>query len=197
MGHKKVRAPGGTLNGSGGKRSESAGIGKKLFFIWVGILIGCILSQPIQSEAKGLNQVIDDDGIPDEYEIIFEEVGEMYDICPELLEAIAYKESRFTPDAVNGNHYGMMQVNVKIHADRIAKFGYVAEDMFTPYPNILVAADYLAELFETYGDDDPLVLLYYSGSSKSISQYKEYGFLTKYVSSVLARSERYERIHGK
>ena len=70
--------------------------------------------------------------------------------------------------------------------------------MIDPYKNITVAADLLHELYETYGDDNPVVLMLYSGSSwKTIEKYKEYGFLTPYVEDVLTRSAKYERIHQK
>jgi hypothetical protein len=63
---------------------------------------------------------------------------------------------------------------------------------------IKVAADYLADLFEAYGDDDPIILLLYSGSGwDAVEKYKENGFMTQYVSDVLARSAEYERLHGK
>ena len=138
-----------------------------------------------------------DDGIPKDLKEIFDTVGEEYEICPELLEAMAYNESRFIPTVTNGKHYGLMQVNIKIHADRIERLGYTAEDMLKAEPNIRVAADYLKELFDTYGDDDPLVLMYYSGNKKQIPKYKEYGFLCPYVSRTLKRAADYERKHGK
>ena len=91
-----------------------------------------------------------------------------------------------------------MQVNVKVHAERIKKYGYTEDDMLTAYPNIKVAADLLAELFENYGDDDPIILLLYSGAGwDAVERYKENGFITDYVDDVLTKSAEYERIHGK
>ena len=135
--------------------------------------------------------------IPKNVKIYCELVGKEFNICPELLESMAYRESRFQADAKNGNHYGLLQINVKVHKDRIAKYEYTAEDMLEAYPNIVVAADYLAELYETYGDDNPIVLGYYSGNTKSVEDYKENGFLCEYVNDVLTRSANYERLHGK
>ena len=61
----------------------------------------------------------------------------------------------------------------------------------------IVAADYLAELYETYGDESPIVLSVYSGNWAAVSKYKEYGIMTPYVEEVLTRSVEYERAHGK
>ena len=150
-----------------------------------------------KANSYSIQQVDYDDGIPKDLRQYFEVVGKEFDICPELLEAMAYRESRFIPTVKNGKHYGLMQINVKVHADRIAKYGWTEEDMFDPYRNLMIAADYLAELYEQYGDDNPLVLNVYSGNWKAIQAYKENGFLNSYVKDVLDRSAEYERIHGK
>lgn len=165
---------------------------------WGLFFFGC--SNPsITSEAKQTKATISyDDGIPDEYREYFDEIGAEFGLCPELLESIAYHESRFFPDVKNKSCYGLMQVNVKVHAERIKKYGYTEDDMLTAYPNIKVAADLLAELFENYGDDDPIILLLYSGAGwEAVDRYKENGFITDYVDDVLTKSAEYERIHGK
>lgn len=195
MGEKRHHLPRGTHLRSEGKRTRC--VGKKctaVFLMMLGIFIGLSV-QTIRSEAAA---VYPDDGIPREIKEYCEEIGEEFGICPELLEAIAWHESRFIPTVTNKNCYGLMQVNVKIHAERIEKYDYTAEDMLTAYPNIKVAADYLAELYETYGDDNPIVLSLYSGAGwKAVEKYKEYGFLTAYVDEILTRSASYERLHGK
>ena len=40
--------------------------------------------------------------------------GELYNICPEFLIAVAKRESEFNPEAVNGSCVGLMQVSLKI-----------------------------------------------------------------------------------
>ncbi len=126
--------------------------------------------------------------VPEDLEEYFIFAGKEFNICPELLEAIAYYESRFTPDAKNGSHYGLMQINVKIHADRMKKYGWTKEDMFSPEKNIIVAADYLSELYEEYGDNAK-VLAHYSGNSKAVKK----GYLCKYAKKVLKKSYEYEQ----
>ena len=169
------------------------------FFIIWGIFFSGQSAKIINAEAYPIKaSIVYDDGIPEDIREYCDEIGAEFNICPELLESIAYQESRFFPDVKSGNYYGLMQVNVKIHKARIEKYGYCEDDMLSAYPCIKVAADYLADLFEAYGDDDPIILLLYSGSGwDAVERYKENGFMTQYVSDVLARSAEYERIHGK
>lgn len=49
--------------------------------------------------------------------------GEYYDICPELLQAICWNESRYETDLVNGTCVGIMQINEPVHTARIEKLG--------------------------------------------------------------------------
>ena len=177
-----------------GKRTGCEGIMKKVIFLW-GILL--LTLSPIRSEAAVSCQT-SIDGIPENVKSICEEIGAETDICPELLEAIAWHESRFIPTVKNKNCWGLCQVNVKVHKDRMEAFGYTPDDMLTEYPNIRVAADYLSDLYETYGDDNPIVLSLYSGAGwDAVEKYKEYGQMTDYVEDILTRGSNYERLHGK
>lgn len=166
-----------------------------------GMIVGLILTSHITVMAscqRCSNHSESDDGIPKEIKEYCEEIGEEFDICPELLEAIAWHESRFIPTVKNKNCWGLCQINVKVHATRIEKYDYTSEDMLTSYANIKVAADLLAELYETYGDDNPIVLSLYAGAGwDAVEKYKEYGFLTPYVDEILTKSAYYERLHGK
>ena len=49
--------------------------------------------------------------VPDHILEMSNEIGKEYNICPELLQSIAFQESRFQADAQNGNCTGLMQVN--------------------------------------------------------------------------------------
>lgn len=173
---------------------------KKVFavFLW-GVLSGFILlSQSLTVKANSLSyHPKNNDEIPDQIIEYCELVGTEFQICPELLEAIAYHESRFIPTVTNGKHIGLMQINVKIHAKRIEKYGWTEADMTDPYKNLMVAADYLSELYELYGDENPIVLSVYSGNWKAVNKYKEYGIMCDYANEVLTRSAEYERLHAK
>ena len=169
-------------------------------FSYVGIFLCLILSSSITVSAKGAVNTSPDqeDGIPEDIREVCEEVGEEYDICPELLEAIAYHESRFEENVTTGSHYGLCQVNVNIHKFRMDKFGYTKDDMLTAYPNIKVAADYLSDLFEMYEGDDYMVMCLYAGfGNKAVRRYKETGRIPKCVEDILNQSYEYERLHGK
>ena len=136
------------------------------------------------------------DGVPVDIRSATNLIGDEYNICPELLQAIAYRESRYQVDAINGVHYGLCQINVKTHADRIASYGWTDADMLDYYKNLTIAADYLKELFDAY-EDVGIVLCIYSGNWKSVPDYKEYGFYCPYVKAVLDLSYELEDIHQK
>lgn len=101
--------------------------------------------------------------VPDYIIRITEEVGQAYCISPELLQAIAWRESRFDPDAVNASCtcFGLMQVSTKWHGHRLGP----GDDIMDPAVNIRAAAEYLVELFERY-KDPALVLMIYNGDSR-------------------------------
>lgn len=122
-----------------------------------------------------------------------ESIGGEYGICPELLEAMIETESSGSKTAQNGSCKGLMQVNAEIHADRMERLGVT--DIYDEHGNILVAADYLLELFEEY-EDPGLVLMKYNGVSNAESR-AESGRYTAYAKKILKRSEQLERIHGK
>lgn len=179
-----------------GKAKRGRKIRKLVFVLMVvGGVSLAVLSQPIRCAAK-TQQSLPEEKIPEEIHEYCEIVGKSYHICPELLESIAYYESRFIPDVKNENCWGLMQINVKVHEDRIERLGFEKEELLDPYKNLIVAADLLEELFEEY-EDDAIVLMLYAGQEKAIPRYEKYGYTTKYVRNVLTRSERYERQNGK
>lgn len=103
--------------------------------------------------------------VPDDIKVICAKYGAEYGIDPELLEAIAWRESRFVANMVseNGSCKGVMQVNDQIHKERIEKLA--VKDIYDIDENIHVAADYLAELLK----DNPSIeyaLARYHGESR-------------------------------
>jgi hypothetical protein len=62
-----------------------------------------------------------------------------------IAACVAQRESTWRPDAVNGNHRGLYQINIVVHAERIARLGYTEADMLEAYPNAVVAHDLWAE----------------------------------------------------
>lgn len=119
--------------------------------------------------------------IPSDVIEIAEEVGKDYCICPEVLEAIAWRESRCNDLATNGQYKGMMQIGTRTHHARIEKCN---ADVTDTEDAMRLACDLL---FEYKGDDEELfnALVRYSGGS------------SQYALSVLQMSEMLERAHGK
>lgn len=126
--------------------------------------------------------------------VLTEKVGAEYNICPELLQAIAWKESRYDPVAMNGDCMGLMQVDCRWHGERMERLGVT--NLCDPEGNMLVAADYLAELFAEYDEAD-VVLMFYSGSSRAAEYSRGTEKMSDYVWEVLEESMALEREHGK
>lgn len=128
------------------------------------------------------------------------EIGEMYNICPELIQAIIESESSYDPYAKNGNCIGLMQVSQRWHADRMKKLGVT--NLYDPYSNILVGTDYLAELFgeaiqSGRGDDLYYVLMRYNLKISTANRLWENGDYSDYAIKVSERAAELEREHGK
>lgn len=128
--------------------------------------------------------------IQQQYGEYIEEAAEKYHISSGLIEAIIERESAGIPDVVSpGGDIGLMQVNPLWHKERMDKLGVC--DLTEPRGNILVATDYLAELFREY-HDLPEVLMRYNGSQDAGYRNETYQ-LTDYAKSVMRRSEELER----
>ena len=86
-----------------------------------------------------------------------------------------------------------MQISERWHLDRMNRLG--VDDLFDPYSNILVGADYISELAEKHGDV-ALVLDVYNGNSKAFYN-NDNGIISSYAKWILERSNFLEREHGK
>lgn len=123
------------------------------------------------------------------------EICKPYNVAPELVLAIIWKESRMATDVVssNGKCIGLMQISQGSHKERMEKLGVT--DLTNPYDNILVGTDYLAELFEEY-EDDGLVLDLYNGNNNAHTNFRN-GIVSAYSSKVCEKAyeftEYYER----
>lgn len=128
--------------------------------------------------------------VPPEIKSLSEKIGQEYKICPELLQSMAWQESRFRPDVENAGCKGLMQINEKWHKERMTHLGVV--DIYNPESNMRVAADYLSDLFEEY-EDVGTVLMVYHGESGAVDKIE----LSSYADEILTRSAELERMHGK
>ena len=153
--------------------------------IWIimSAFLFCIMGAGIQAQAE---ECI----VPDHILEMSNEIGKEYNICPKLLQSIAFQESRFQADAQNGGCTGLMQVNPAWHEDRMRELGVT--DLYDPEQNMEVAADYLQELFEKY-EDVGTVLMVYHGEEGAVDKVEA----SQYADEILTRSAELERLHGK
>lgn len=131
--------------------------------------------------------------VPQKVVDISEELGGQYSICPELIQAICWRESRFTEDAANGNCVGIMQVNTKWHKERMKHLGVT--DLMDARQNMTVAVDYLAEIAAD-GRDIAETLMIYHGESNMLEKLEK-GEISDYAAEILTVSEDLERKNGK
>lgn len=128
---------------------------------------------------------------PDDVKEISEELGAQYGICPELIQAICWQESRFKPEVESGGCVGIMQVSPRWHQDRMDKLGVT--DLLDTRQNMTVAVDYLAELLKE-GEDMEIPLMRYHGESR-IGERLDAGEMSEYVESVLTLSAELEHMN--
>lgn len=130
------------------------------------------------------------------YEEYIEEVCESYNICPELVQAIIERESSWNPKAENDGCIGLMQIDPNFHRDRMERLGIT--DLKSPYDNILVGVDYLAELFEQHEDVYAVLMTYNAGYSKNygMGAWMD-GNYSDYAMQIAERAAELERGNGK
>lgn len=132
--------------------------------------------------------------VPDDIRSECEMAGAEYGVCPELLEAIAWKESRFHKDAKNGSCIGVMQINSSVHSKRLEVYGI---DQYSLRAQCRVAASILADLAKEYAEegeeaDAGCILMAYHGENNPSEKN-----LSSYADTILTLSEKLERAHGK
>lgn len=124
-----------------------------------------------------------DPSIPLEVQDAAHYYGDIYNISPQFLEAIAWKESRYDPTVEAKGCIGLMQINERWHLDRMERLEVNHDGLYTVNGSMAVAADYLAELFEAY-EDPAVVLMVYNGDS-SVDEYIAGGEASEYATSIL------------
>lgn len=114
-------------------------------------------------------------------------VGDMYDISPNVLQAIAWSESNYYVYATgNCGDKGLCQIVSKWHGDRMARLGVY--DIYDSYGNVLVCADILNDLKHgTYGTDIRYVIMAYNMGENNARRYYEAGIISKYAQNVLEK----------
>ncbi|MCL2052265.1 MAG: lytic transglycosylase domain-containing protein [Lachnospiraceae bacterium] len=161
---------------------------KKIYLL---ILIAAFLLASITVAAQTGNAPVK---VPEDIKEMTEKIGYSYGLCPEILQAIAFYESSFRPEAKNGTCIGLMQINEPFHRERMNRLGVT--DLYDPYQSILMAADYIMELKELH-HDIAIVLMAYNGFRKPAEYAERTGQISDYASKVLELSAQLERYHGK
>lgn len=131
--------------------------------------------------------------VPEDVKEISEELGQRYNMCPEVIQSISWIESRFDPQAESGGCVGIMQVSPRWHKDRMERLGVT--DLKDARQNMTVAVDYLAEMLVD-GEDMEEALMQYHGESH-ISERLNAGEMSEYVAAVLELSAELESQKGK
>lgn len=161
------------------------------------LLMVLSMAPSVTAQANSMSYIPTEEetGVPEEIYEYAEIIGDEFNICPELLMALAERESCFQADAENGPCKGLLQVNATTHKQRFVDAGWSSNEWSDAYKNMYVGADYLHDLFEQY-EDVGIVLGVYHGEKNAVSKGKS-GKLSSYVTKILERSAELERIHGK
>ena len=157
------------------------------------LFTGTAFADPADAEAYLKEQGVE---IPEEIEFWSEHYGEKYGICPEVIEALIWTESRCDPTAQSADKSckGLMQVKPSCHQERMERLK--ARNVFGIPENIRIGTDYLSEL--AAGEQDIAVALArYNGQSAEKIEKARRGEYSGYAKQILEIAEQLEEVHGK
>jgi len=158
-----------------------------------------VLASPVQYELPdrplGYRPYYPDD-IPEDIWEAAVKWGNEYDVSPDLLCAIGYKETRLQNiNSANGLYHGVMQIHPPSHRRRMKEIGVT--DLSDVSQNVHVAAHYIRELLDDQ-NDIAIALMRYHGEPKSnIIRYQNTGKMSSYAKSILDHATEYEAYHGR
>ena len=114
--------------------------------------------------------------------LLFEKAGGEVELSPRLLEAVAYVESRFNPEAVSPKGaQGIMQLMPQTAAE-------LGVDPGNPEQNVRGGADYLRRLVTMFGNNVELALAAYNAGPSAVLRYggvPPYAETQAYVAAVM------------
>lgn len=153
-----------------------------------------LIAPDTEYEPESMRVDAEDTWIAKEYQKYCETIGQQYNICPELLMAMIEQESSGEAKVINeAGDTGLLQVNAKWHRDSMEKLGVT--DLTDAYSNILVATDYLAQLFEEEVDDLYLVLMKYNMKHDRAEELYNNGIYSEYATKISQRTWELEVLH--
>lgn len=124
------------------------------------------------------------------YQTYCKEIGQAYQICPELIEAIIEAESGGDAGATgSGGDIGLMQIVPQWHKVRAEHLKVY--DLTDPYGNILVGTDYLYTLIIKYGGEVAPALMEYHGE-RDVEERIRRGEISEYALKILNRARELE-----
>lgn len=104
----------------------------------------------------------------------------------ELILAMMWQESNYTPDVVSGtNDYGLMQIN-KVNHDWLSEELGV-EDFLDPEQNIHAGVYVMAKLIHKYGDISKALMAYNMGERGASTYWDSGVYSSNYSNSVIAK----------
>lgn len=107
--------------------------------------------------------------IKDECVLYSNQIGAELDVDPYLILAIIEAESHYDPNICGNGAVGLMQLIPSCHKNTMNKYGYSREDLFDPYKNIRVGAEYLSALVHKYDDISFALVCYNKGEGGALS----------------------------
>ena len=114
------------------------------------------------------------------YSDIFKAASEKYNISQELLEAVAYTESSFRPNATS---YCGAQGLMQLMPSTAKSLG--VSDAYNPVENVMGGAKYLSQMLKKYNGNVSLALAAYNGGPGNVAKYGGVpSFCQSYVNKV-------------
>lgn len=109
--------------------------------------------------------------LSEELQLHIIQTSEVHGIDPATVVAMIWKESTYDAAAVgdSGNSLGLMQIQQRWHADRMARLG--CSDLTDPFQNVTVGVDILAELLNKYDGNISMALMAYNAGSAGADLY--------------------------
>lgn len=131
------------------------------------------------------------------YANCWERAGQMYNVPPLLLYAMAQQESSLNPTAFaranNGTYsVGLMQINSSWFP-QLEKYGITERDLYHPCTSIHVGAWILAQEIERYGLTWTAVGAYYAGAYTEETKAWKLRHYRDYASKVMTRLSNLEQ----
>ena len=137
----------------------------------------------VKNEFSGFQKY--DVPLSEDLQLYIYELSERYGVPMNIIVSIAGQESSYNPSKMgdDGESYGLMQVQLKWHRERMEKFNVHEKDLMNPYANALIAVDYLAELLKK--GDLEWALMAYNGGPDHANNMTAQGVITEYAESVI------------